>query len=74
MADHGEHRQDRLDHHPLIPLSAPTQFEIDRIARRRMEGRVTQDHHLVCHRLDQGLKGVSGTLAVSQSQPTTKPN
>ena len=56
MADHGEHRQHRLDEHAVIPLSPPTQFEVGGIALRRMEGGITQDNHLLFELPNEGLK------------------
>src|SRR5919108_547235 len=52
---HGEHR---LDEHPVLPLAARTQFEIARIALRRMEGRITQDYHASIDLSNQPLKGI----------------
>src|SRR5215475_6833876 len=57
VADHGEHRQDGLTEDAVVPLPALTHFEVRGIPRGRMEGRVTQHEHLVCHLLDEGLKG-----------------
>src|SRR5215468_6195270 len=45
MAHERQHGEHRLDEHTVLPLAALTQFEIARIALRRMEGRITQDYH-----------------------------
>ena len=52
---HGEHRRDE---HTVLPLAPRTQFEIARIALRRMEGRITQDYHAFFALPNQPLKGV----------------
>ena len=56
MADHGEHREHRLDEHALLPLAALTQFEVGRIAFRGMEGGIIQDDHLFFALANQPLK------------------
>src|SRR5438093_5942412 len=43
MADKRQHREHRLYQHTVLPLAARTQFEVGRIAFRRMEGGITQD-------------------------------
>src|SRR5919198_6549257 len=47
MADQGQHREHRLDEHPVLPLPALTQFEIGGIALGSMEAGITQDNHLL---------------------------
>src|SRR5215831_17034880 len=58
MADERQHREHRLDQHPVLPLAARTQFEVGRIAFRGMKGRITQDNHLVFTLPNEPLKGV----------------
>src|SRR5713101_8137997 len=45
MADHGQHREHRLDEHAVLPLPALTQLEVGGIALGGMEGSITQDNH-----------------------------
>ena len=73
--DQRQHREHRLDEHTVLPLAALAQFEIGGIALRRMEGRITQDDHLVFTLLNQPLKGVisdigRGTRPPPRSTPT----
>src|SRR5919204_1040477 len=58
MADERQHREDRLHEHPVLPLTALTQFEIRRIALRGMEAGITQDNHLLLPLSNQPLKRV----------------
>src|SRR5215510_2099351 len=41
VTDERQHREHRLDEHPVLPLAALTQFEVGRIALRGMEAGVT---------------------------------
>src|SRR5712691_6990476 len=45
MADERQHGEHRLDEQAVLPLATRTQFEVGRIALRRMEGGITQDNH-----------------------------
>src|SRR2546426_7921189 len=45
MADERQHREHRLDEHPVLPLPARTHFEIGGIAFGGMEAGITQDNH-----------------------------
>src|SRR5262245_9974111 len=47
MADECQHREHRLDEHPVLPLAARTEFEVGGIPLGGMEGHITQDNHLV---------------------------
>src|SRR2546427_11965965 len=58
MAHERQHGEHRLDEHPVLPRAALTQFEIARIALRRMEGRITQDYHASIDLSNQPLKGI----------------
>src|SRR5215217_30716 len=58
MADERQHREHRLDEHPVLPLAALTQFEVGGIALGGMEGGITQDNHPPIKLLNQPLKGV----------------
>ena len=56
VADERQHREDRLHEHPVLPLTALTQFEIRGIALRGMEAGITQDNHPPINLLNQPLK------------------
>src|SRR3989475_8366400 len=58
MADERQHREDRLDEHPVLPLTALAQFEIARIALGGMEAGVTQNNHLFFALSNEPLKRV----------------
>ncbi len=58
VADQREHREHRLHQQAVLPLPAPTQFEVAGIALCSMEGRVTSDHHALFEQPNQPLKGV----------------
>src|SRR6266704_3173983 len=58
MADERQHREHRLNEQAILPLAPLTQFEIARIAFRRMEGGITQDNHASVDLSNQPLKGV----------------
>jgi len=78
MADHGEHRQHRLDEPAVIPLSPPTQFEVGGIALRRMAGGITRDNPLLFERPNEGLKRLvrdigRGTLPSHPQSPLGQP-
>ena len=47
VAHDGQHREHGLHEHTVLPRAPRTQFEIARIALGSMEGRITQDNHLV---------------------------
>ena len=56
VADERQHRQHRLHEHTVLPLAALTQFQVGGIALRGMEGRITQDNHVVFKLPNQPLK------------------
>src|SRR5712692_1520541 len=58
VADQGQHREDRLNQHAVIPRAALTQFEVGRIPRGGMEGRITEDNHALVKLPNQPLKGL----------------
>jgi hypothetical protein len=58
MAHERQHGAHRLDEQTVLPRAARTQFEIARIALRRMEGRITQDYHASIDLSNQLLKGI----------------
>src|SRR5262245_13359709 len=58
MTDERQHREHRLDEHPVLPLAPLIQFEIAWIALRGMEGRITQDNHLLLNLPNQPLKRI----------------
>src|SRR5262249_12851537 len=58
MTDECQHRQHRFHEHAVLPLATLTQFEVGRIARRRMEAGVTQDNHALFKLPNEPLKGV----------------
>ena len=62
IADERQHREDRLHEHPVLPLTALTQFEIRGIALGSMEAGVTQNNHLVFKLLNKPLKRVIGDI------------
>ena len=74
LADHRHHRQDGFNDHPHIPVPARTDVQIHGISLFSMKPGIAQDDHLVFTRVNQGLKGRIGTLAVSQPQATTSPH
>src|SRR4029450_1195372 len=45
MADERQHREHRLDEHPVLPRAALTQFEVGGITLSSMETGVAQDNH-----------------------------
>ena len=58
MTDERQHGEHRLDEYTVLPLAAWTQFEVGGITLRGMEGRITQDNHLVFKLPHKPLKGV----------------
>src|SRR5262244_2704402 len=58
VAHQGQHREHGLHQHAVLPGAALTEFEVARIALRRMEGSVAQDDHLLFELLNEPLKGV----------------
>jgi len=58
MAHHGQHGEHRLHQHAVLPLAALTQFEVGRIALRRMEACIAQDDHPFFELANEPLKGV----------------
>ena len=53
MADQRQHREHRLDEHPILPLAALTQFQVAGIPLRGMEAGVAQDDHPPINLLNQ---------------------
>src|SRR5215813_8131175 len=58
MADQRQHREHRLDKHPVLPRAALAQFEIGGIALGSMEAGITQNNHPLLKLPTQPLKGV----------------
>src|SRR5438046_9142178 len=58
MADQRQHGEYRLYQHTVLPLATRTQFEVGRVAFRRMERGITQDNHLVFNLPNEPLKRV----------------
>jgi hypothetical protein len=58
MADECQHREHRLHEHTILPLPPLTQFEVGRIALRRMEGGIAQNNHASVKLLNEPLKRV----------------
>src|SRR6266853_6949953 len=73
MADERQHREHRLDEHPVLPLAALTQFEVGRIPLRGMEGRITEDNHLFFTLSHQPLKGVIRDIGSGTRPPHDQP-
>ena len=59
MADRCQHREDGLDDHAAIPLTAPADFEIGRMPVLLLKPLITEDHHLVGHGVNQVLESRS---------------
>jgi hypothetical protein len=73
MTDECQHREHRLHQHPVLPLAVQTQFEIARIALRRMEARVAQDGHRLFELADEPLKGVIHDIGRGARPPHDEP-
>ena len=73
MADQGEHRQDRLDQHTVLPLATLTQFEVGGIPLRGMKAGIAQDNHLLFKLPDEPLKGVIGDIGGGTRPPHNQP-
>jgi hypothetical protein len=73
MADERQHREHRLDEHPVLPLPALTQFEIRGIPLRGMEAGVAQDDHPPINLLHQPLKGVVRNIGGGTRPPHDQP-
>ena len=73
MTDERQHREHRLHQHAVLPLAALTQFEIARIALRRMEAGVAQDNHPPINLLHQPLKGVVRDIGGGTRPPHDQP-
>ena len=58
MEHHRQLGEHRLHQHPVLPLTALTEFQVGGIAFRRMESGITQDNHLFFKLPNQPLKGV----------------
>ena len=68
-----QHREHRLHQHPVFPLAARTEFEVGRIALRRMEGGITQDNHpffkLPNQPLKRVIRDIGGGTRIPHDQP-----
>src|SRR5262249_57037460 len=62
VTDQRQHRQDRLHEDAVLPLPPSTEFEIARIARRRVKGHITQDNHALVELPYEPLEGVIGDM------------
>ncbi len=58
MTDQRQHREHRLDKHPVLPRAALAQFEIGGIAPGRMEAGITQNNHTLLKLPNEPLKRV----------------
>ena len=56
MADQRQHREHGLNEDAVVPLSAPTLFEVGRLPLGGMEGGITQDNHALVALSNQPLK------------------
>src|SRR2546423_15648437 len=52
VADQGQHREHRLDQHAVLPLAPLAEFQVRRIALRRMEAGVAQNNYLLLELLN----------------------
>ena len=73
VADERQHREHRLDEHPVLPRATLTQFEIARLPLRGMETVVTQDNHLVFALTNEPLKGVIRDIGGGTRPPHDQP-
>src|SRR5215510_8745848 len=73
VTDKRQHREDRLDEHPVFPLAALTQLEIAGIALGGMEGRITQDNHPLFNLANEPLKRVIGDIGCGTCPPHNQP-
>src|SRR5437660_12043285 len=73
MADECQHGEHRLDEHTVLPLPPRTQFKITRIALGGMEGRITEDNHLVFTLSHQPLKRVIRDIGGGTVPPHDQP-
>lgn len=61
MAHLGQHRQDGLNQHPIVPLAAAAQLQVGWIAGFGMEAGIPQDHTVMPKEVNHGMKpGVVG--------------
>ena len=73
MADQRQHREHGLHQHAVLPLTALTPFEVRGIVLGGMEGRITQDNHLVFKLANQPLKGVIRDIGRGAGPPHDQP-
>src|SRR4029453_11165867 len=73
MADECQHREHRLDEHTVLPRAALTQFEVGWIPLGSMDGRITEDNHLVFKLSHQPLKGVIRDIGGGTRPPHDQP-
>src|SRR5215813_8888546 len=73
MADECQHREHRLHEHTILPRAPLTQFEVGRIALRRMEGGITQNNHASVKLLNEPLKRVIGDIGRVTGPPHNQP-
>jgi len=73
MADERQHGEHRLDEHPLLPLTALTQFQVGGVACRSMKAGVAQDNHAPVDLANQPLKGVIRDIGGGTRPPHDQP-
>lgn len=57
MTDQGQHRQDGLDQHAVVPFTAPAQTQVRRLPTLLAEVDIGKDDHLGGHAIDNVLEG-----------------
>ena len=71
VADQSQHGKDRLYLHSLIPLAPAAELEVGRVPFGRVEGGITEDHHLILEPFQQvvemGVVNVGGVFSASPS-------
>ncbi len=73
MANERQHREHRLDEHPVLPLTALTQFQVGRVAFRGMKAGVAQDNHAPVDLANQPLKRVIRDIGRGTCPPHDQP-
>ena len=56
VTDDGRHRKGGFHQHPLVPFATTADFEVGRIAFRRVKAAIRQQNRLVLENLDQRLE------------------
>ena len=74
MADERQHREHRLDEHPVRPRAALTQCEVGGVAFRGMKAGVAQDKQALFNLPHQPLQGVIRDRRGGTRPPTTSPH